>query len=126
MPAPCWRLAPVGWAPVLASKLFRSLKTSEFPAPSSRPPTIPCNECPAGQMHLQNVTYFTWLADQLITVSDFPAWVCDVCGRREYDPRALNQLSLILSPNAGRAMTRRRGPVKRAHPRRKAPRSNHP
>ena len=77
-------------------------------------------------MHLQNVTYFTWLADQLITVSDFPAWVCDVCGRREYDPRALNQLSLILSPNAGRAMTRRRGPDKRTHPRRKAPRSNHP
>jgi YgiT-type zinc finger domain-containing protein len=76
-------------------------------------------------MHLQNVTYFTWLADQLITVSDFPAWVCDVCGRREYDPRALNQLSLILSPNAGRAMTRHRGPIKRTHPRRKAPRAKH-
>ncbi len=64
--------------------------------------TIPCSECQAGQLHLQFVTYFTWLGDELITVPDFPAWRCDVCGRREYDLHALNQLSLLLNPNAGR------------------------
>jgi YgiT-type zinc finger domain-containing protein len=67
----------------------------------------PCNGCQAGQMHLQYITYFTWLADELITVPNFPAWICDVCGKREYDPRALNQLSLLLSPSAGRPTGRR-------------------
>jgi YgiT-type zinc finger domain-containing protein len=53
-------------------------------------------------MHLKYMTYFTWLGDELITVSNFPAWVCDVCGKREYDPHAMNQLNLLLNPNAGR------------------------
>lgn len=75
--------------------------------------TRPCAECQAGQMHRTRVAYFTWLADELITVPSFPAWVCDVCGRREYDTRALNQLVLILSPNAGKPPRRRRRPTKR-------------
>jgi YgiT-type zinc finger domain-containing protein len=65
-------------------------------------PTVqPCSGCQAGQMHLRHITYFTWLGDELITVSNFPAWVCDLCGRREYDPHAMNQLNLLLNPNAG-------------------------
>ena len=52
-------------------------------------------------MHRHFLTYFTWLGDELITVPDFPAWVCDVCGRREYDLQALNQLNLLLNSNAG-------------------------
>jgi len=59
-------------------------------------------------MHRQFVTYFTWLGDELITVPDFPSWVCDVCGRREYDLHALNQLSLLLSPNAGKGTPKSR------------------
>lgn len=69
-------------------------------------PIIPCNECQAGQMHRRFLTYFTWLADELITVPDFPAWVCDVCGKREYDMQALNQLNLLLNSNAGRSPQR--------------------
>jgi YgiT-type zinc finger domain-containing protein len=64
---------------------------------------IPCSECQAGQMHRRFLTYFTWLDDELITVPDFPAWVCDVCGRREYDMHALTQLNLLLNPNAGKS-----------------------
>ena len=67
----------------------------------------PCNGCQAGQMHLQYRTYFTWLADELITVPNFPTWICDVCRRREYDPRAVNQLNLLLNPNAGRPTQKR-------------------
>jgi YgiT-type zinc finger domain-containing protein len=75
--------------------------------------TIPCNECQAGQMHRTFITYFTWLGDELITVPDFPAWVCDVCGKREFDVQALNQLSLLLSPNAGKpaVKVRRSSPI---------------
>lgn len=64
-----------------------------------------CNECQAGHMHRQYVAYYTWLGDELITVPDFPAWVCDMCGRCEYDENALARLSLLLSPNAGKTIT---------------------
>lgn len=63
---------------------------------------IPCSECNIGMMHKAKVTYFTWLADELITVPDFPAWICDVCGKREYDAQALNRLALLLSPLPGK------------------------
>ncbi|GAP13915.1 protein containg YgiT-type zinc finger domain [Longilinea arvoryzae] len=64
-------------------------------------------------MHRRYLTFFTYLDEELVTVPNFPAWVCDVCGRREYDTRALNQLVLILSPNAGKPPRRRRRPTKR-------------
>ena len=53
-------------------------------------------------MKQRSVTYFTWLMDELITVPDFPAWVCDVCGRRAYDSKAITQLSTLLNPTAGK------------------------
>ncbi len=63
--------------------------------------TFPCPECQSGVMHLEYVTYFTWLGEELITVPDFPAWICDVCGRREYDARAISWLNLLLAPSVG-------------------------
>lgn len=75
----------------------------------------PCSECHAGVLRPRHVTYFTWLGSELITVPHFPAWVCDVCGRREYDERAIQWLNMILDPNAGKPTqsNRRRAP----HPR---------
>jgi len=82
-----------------------------------------CTYCQAGQMHLESMTYFTWLADELITVPNFPAWVCDVCGRRAYDDHAVMQLNLLLNPQAGhptRARSRPRPQIRRR------PKSNPP
>ena len=62
-----------------------------------------CKECQAGIFRLRHVTYFTWLKDELITVPNFPAWVCDVCGKREYDQRAISWLTMLLNPNTGSA-----------------------
>lgn len=70
-------------------------------AQHTHPPTFTCNQCQAGVMSLQFITYFTWLDEELVTVPNFPAWICDVCGKREYDGRAVNWLSTLLSPNAG-------------------------
>jgi YgiT-type zinc finger domain-containing protein len=56
------------------------------------------------------ITYFTWLNEELVTVPNFPAWVCDVCGRREYDEKAISWLTMILNPNAGRPTQRKRIP----------------
>ena len=66
------------------------------------PGPIPCNECPAGMMHARHITYFTWMGEELILVPHFPAWVCDMCGKREYDEKAISWLKMLLSPNAGK------------------------
>jgi len=77
-------------------------------AKSSQPAEpIPCSECSVGLMRATQVAYFTWLGDEMISVPDFPAWVCDICGRREYDVRALSQLSILLSPNLGKPALRK-------------------
>jgi YgiT-type zinc finger domain-containing protein len=74
------------------------------------PESFPCNECQAGMMHLQHITYFTWLDEELISVPNFPAWVCDMCGKREYDSRAISWLFTILNPETGKASESKRRP----------------
>jgi len=69
-----------------------------------------CTECQAGILHLEYITYFTWLNEELVTVPNFPAWVCDICGRREYDGRAIAWLNTLLNPDAGRRASGRRRP----------------
>ncbi len=75
---------------------------------------MPCSECAAGMMQPRLITYFTWLGEELITVPHFPAWVCDVCGRREYDEKSISRLSMLLNPNAGKPTHRKKSPP---HPR---------
>ncbi len=71
-------------------------------AKEEREEAFSCPECRAGVMNLQHMAYYTWLTGELISVPDFPAWVCDVCGLREYDARAIAWLNILLSPNTGR------------------------
>ncbi|HAX69251.1 MAG TPA: YgiT-type zinc finger protein [Anaerolineales bacterium] len=80
--------------------------------------STPCIECHAGLLVLRHITYFTWLGGELITVPNFPAWVCDVCGRRVYDEKAIQWLNMILDPNAGKPSTkpRRTPPLPRPRP----------
>jgi YgiT-type zinc finger domain-containing protein len=75
------------------------------PEPNS---DYPCNECQAGVMHLQYITYFTWLDEELVTVPNFPAWVCDFCGKREYDQHAISWLTTLLNPDTGKPASSRR------------------
>jgi YgiT-type zinc finger domain-containing protein len=57
--------------------------------------------CQGGIKRLSAATLMTWLGNELITVPNFPAWICDMCGHRHFDNRALAQLSLLLNPEAG-------------------------
>jgi YgiT-type zinc finger domain-containing protein len=77
----------------------------------SKDQRYPCQNCHAGHVSIQHITYFTWLSGELITVPDFPAWVCDMCGLREYDQRALSWLNIILSPDTGRKKPAAKQPV---------------
>ena len=76
--------------------------------PQAMSDIMPCNECQAGVMRLHFITYFTWLGEELITVPNFPAWICDVCGRREYDEKSISQLTMLLNPDAGKPTGRKR------------------
>ncbi len=90
--------------------------STDSSAPERSTEPVPCTECQAGVMHLQFLTYFTWLNDELITVPNFPAWVCDVRGRREYDEKSISWLKMILNPDAGRP-TGRKPSIPRRRPR---------
>jgi len=83
----------------------------------------PCNDCSAGVIHMRHVTYFTWLGDELVTVPNFPAWVCDMCGKREYDLRAISILTMILNPEAGKPTRRIKRIPKPAPSKRNVPHS---
>ena len=63
----------------------------------SEPPYYSCPSCGGGRRTLRHLTYFAWLRNQLITVPNFPAWVCDLCGSRDYDGRAVSWLNTILN-----------------------------
>ncbi|KAF0111170.1 MAG: hypothetical protein FD147_1108 [Chloroflexi bacterium] len=89
-------------------------------------PVFPCSECQAGHMHRDYVAYFTYLGDELISVPDFPAWVCDICGRCEYDENALTRLTLLLSPNAGKTISTARIMSSRMRPKSKLQRPPSP
>lgn len=66
-----------------------------------------CPECQTGILRLEYLTYFTWLNEELITAPNFPAWVCDVCGKREYDGRAVSRLNTLLSSEGRRTRLKR-------------------
>jgi YgiT-type zinc finger domain-containing protein len=59
-------------------------------------------------MHLHFITYFTWMGEELVMVPNFPAWICDVCGRREYDEKSIAWLTMLLNPDAGKPSKPRR------------------
>jgi len=61
-----------------------------------------CHECHVGLMQAKRVTYLTQLDNELITVPNFLAWICDVCGKREYDEQSIQWLNIMLDPNAGK------------------------
>lgn len=72
------------------------------------PEPFACTECSSGLMHLRFITYFTWLNEELLSVPNFPSWICDMCGRREYDSKAVSWLTMLLDPNAGKPTQRKR------------------
>jgi YgiT-type zinc finger domain-containing protein len=76
--------------------------------------TIPCGECDLGYMRRTTVTHFTFAGGRMITIPNFPAWVCDMCGDCEYDSEALKNLARVVAapltrPNAGGKRASRAG-----------------
>ena len=68
--------------------------------PELQAPKYVCPHCQMGTLQPTAVVFAHWFEGQFITVPDFPAWVCDFCGAREYDALALERLEAILGPEA--------------------------
>lgn len=60
-----------------------------------------CPECQVGVIQRKTGTYYTWIENEMVIVPNFPCWVCDVCGHRDWDQGAIFNLGMILSPAAG-------------------------
>lgn len=67
--------------------------------PMKRNTHIPCIDCQVGTMRFCHTLFFRIRDGRPICVPDFPAWVCDICGRREYDSSALAELQAVLETN---------------------------
>ena len=78
--------------------------------PDDIEPQYLCPSCQMGTLRLRPVTFAHWFEGQFITIPRFPAWVCDICGKREYDERAVNWLTTLLSPNAGKTTLNQKTP----------------
>jgi hypothetical protein len=55
-----------------------------------------CPECEVGTLRRQRAFFFMVQEKQPICIPDFTAWVCDICGRREFDSAALIELRAML------------------------------
>jgi YgiT-type zinc finger domain-containing protein len=59
-----------------------------------------CPTCQTGHLQPRLAALAVWVDEAFITLPDFPAWVCDVCGKCEYDGEALEHLQTVLGPQA--------------------------
>lgn len=66
----------------------------------NRPSPYVCPHCRLGHLKPGTAFYCRWMADTFLTIPDFPAWICDVCGNREYDVSALQDLRSALGGRA--------------------------
>lgn len=62
----------------------------------SAPLAYVCPHCQTGSLRLRRVVLAHWYGGQFIIIPNFPGWVCDVCGAREYDDAALEQVQMLL------------------------------
>ena len=70
---------------------------SPNPAPEPRQTvSYVCPRCQMGTLHLRRVVFANWYGGQFVMMPNFPGWVCDVCGEREYDAVALEQINTLL------------------------------
>ncbi|MBN2554546.1 MAG: YgiT-type zinc finger protein [Anaerolineales bacterium] len=71
--------------------------TQDNPPIESNSSQLACPDCRVGNLKLGHASFFTDVDGAVITLPDFPAWICDLCGYREYDNSALSKLQALLA-----------------------------
>ncbi|MGV8049144.1 MAG: YgiT-type zinc finger protein [Anaerolineaceae bacterium] len=70
-----------------------------------------CPRCMVGRIKQKEVTLSAIVDGKLLSVPNFPAWVCDVCHAFMYDPAAITELHTFLSSAQSAKPSRRVRPV---------------
>lgn len=55
-----------------------------------------CPYCHTGRLQPRDMVYVQWHGDALLVVDRMPAIICDVCGEKAYDDRAVEHLQRLL------------------------------
>ncbi|MGQ0602303.1 MAG: YgiT-type zinc finger protein, partial [Anaerolineales bacterium] len=65
---------------------------------------VKCSHCTSGSLQACGVTLVRKLGRHWLTIPNFAAWRCDVCGRVEYDAQAWIGLTLVLEAHSKRVV----------------------
>lgn len=58
----------------------------------------PCPNCRIGYIRPHRITYAGYHGDLFIVMPNVLAYICDVCGNREYDEELMMQLIPLIGP----------------------------
>jgi YgiT-type zinc finger domain-containing protein len=80
-----------------------------------------CPTCRMGHLDLRLTTYVRQYGETLISVPNTPAWVCDVCQERHFDPSSVQRIELLIGqagppPNRYRPAPKVKRPSEAATP----------
>lgn len=65
-----------------------------------------CPACQVGRLVQRSMAYIEWYGDNLLVVDRMPVQVCDVCGERDYDDMAIENLQRLLWSNPSNIVSR--------------------
>lgn len=57
---------------------------------------VMCPYCHLGHMRAQMVVYTRQFAETLVNVPNTPAWECDVCHHRQFDPTSVQRIEMLV------------------------------
>jgi len=55
-----------------------------------------CPVCHMGHLDLKLTTYVRQYGETLISVPNTPAWICDVCHERQFDPMSIQRIETLI------------------------------
>jgi YgiT-type zinc finger domain-containing protein len=67
-----------------------------LPLPLNPLTDLVCPACHLGRMHLRMTVYSRQFGETIISVPNTPAWECDVCHEREFDPQAVQRIEMLV------------------------------
>ncbi len=65
-----------------------------------------CPICRVGRLTKRSMAYVEWHHGNLLVVDRMPVQLCDMCGERDYDDAAIENLQQLLWSNSPSVLTR--------------------
>ena len=66
-----------------------------------------CPRCLIGQFQARKAVYTRLVGDKVVSMPDMHAYVCDICGYKEYDYTAMQQLQHLINADGEKVKNKR-------------------